>query len=64
MTLNETRRLDECLNNCVEKPRDAVAKIDPARLEQWLEYAKNQVWQPRRLRQLIRAAERKVKGRQ
>lgn len=56
MRLEQIRRLDDCLNSCAETPQGAVAKIDRDKLKPWLEYAESQVWKPKRLRQLIRAA--------
>lgn len=60
MTLTEIRRLDECLASCLDTPADAVAKIDLSLLREWLEYADSQVWKPRRLRQIARAARKRI----
>lgn len=60
MTLDQIRRLDECLANCAETPRDAVAKIELPMLCEWLEYANGQMWSPKRMRQMMRAAQRRI----
>lgn len=60
MTLDEIRRLDECLAGCVETPKNAVAKIELPLLREWLEYANGQIYKPRSLRAMMRAAQRRI----